>query len=176
VETAKKLLAAAGYPEGRGFPKLELLYNTSEAHRTIAEAVQQMWKQHLNIDIRLVNQEWKVYLDSMKRMDYTLARSAWIGDYNDPNTFLDMWVTGGGNNRTGWSNPEYDRWIAAAAAAADQKSRFEAFQQAEAVLLREMPIIPIYFYVHSMLIRPSVRGWHPTLLDHHPYKYVWLEP
>jgi oligopeptide transport system substrate-binding protein len=176
IDAAKSLLAEAGYPNGEGFPTLQLLYNTSEAHRTIAEAIQQMWKKHLNVEIQLVNQEWKVYLDSMKRLDFDVARSAWIGDYNDPNTFLDMWVTDGGNNRTGWSNAEYDRLIARSAQTADRAERYAAFQEAEAILLEDMPIMPIYFYVRSLLIRPSVRGWHPTLLDHHPYKYVWLEP
>jgi oligopeptide transport system substrate-binding protein len=87
-----------------------------------------------------------------------------------------MWVTDGGNNRTGWSKPEYDRLIAAAAAESDPVARFAEFQQAEALLLRDVPIAPIYYYVHAMLIRPHVQGWHPTILDHHPYKHVSLMP
>jgi len=175
-DRARELLAEAGYPNGEGFPALSLLFNTSEAHRTIAEAIQQMWKRELNVDITLRNQEWKVYLDSVKRLDYQVARAAWIGDYNDPNTFLDMWVTGGGNNRTGWSNAEYDELLKQASRTATQEARFKRFQSAEALLLEEAPIIPIYFYVRSMLIQPSVRGWYPTILDHHPYKHVHLQP
>lgn len=176
LSQARALLAEAGFPDGKGFPTLELLYNTSEAHRTLAEAIQQMWRSALNIEINLVNQEWKVYLDSMKRQDYDIARASWIGDYNDPNTFLDMFVTDGGNNRTGWSNQHYDELIARTGEAQSPPARYELFQEAEAILLGEMPIIPVYFYVRAMLIRQSVQGWYPTLLDHHPYKYVRLEP
>lgn len=172
---ARKLLAEAGYPEGRGFPKLALLYNTSDAHARIAQAVQQMWKQVLGIDIELLNMEWKVYLANSQEGRYDIARAGWIGDYVDPNSFLDMWVTGGGNNRAGWSNTEYDRLIEQAAASSDPGERFEAFQQAEEILMREAPIMPVYFYRSKSLIQPSVRGWNPTLLDHHPYKHVYLE-
>lgn len=174
LDEARRLLAEAGYPGGEGFPELRLLYNTSEAHKVIAEAVQQMWRTALGISIVLDNQEWKVYLDSVRRMDYDLARAAWIGDYNDPNSFLDMWVKNGGNNRTGWSHEEYDRRIAAAARERDPAARFAHFQEAEALLLREVPVAPVYFYVRSMLIRPHVQGWHPNILDHHPYKHVSL--
>ncbi|MBN2452564.1 MAG: peptide ABC transporter substrate-binding protein [Lentisphaeria bacterium] len=172
---ARELLARAGYPNGEGMPSLELLYNTSEQHRVLAEAVQQMWKTALGVDVRLVNQEWKVYLDTVRRGDYQIARAAWIGDYNDPNTFLDMWVSDGGNNRTGWSNPQYDALLNRAAAEGDGPARLDLFQQAEAILMREVPIAPVYFYVRSLLIRPNVRGWHPTLLDHHPYKHVYMD-
>jgi oligopeptide transport system substrate-binding protein len=175
VPEAKRLLAEAGYPDGKGLPTIEMLYNTSEAHRTIAEAIQQMWRAKLGVDARLVNQEWKVYLDSQTTMNYQICRGAWIGDYVDPNTFLDMWVTGGGNNQTGWSNPEYDRLIAQAAATVDPQQRLEVFQKAEAILMDEMPIIPVYFYTRVGLRRPEVKGWYPTILDNHPYKYVYLE-
>jgi oligopeptide transport system substrate-binding protein len=172
---AKKLLAEAGYPEGRGFPKVELLFNTSEAHRSIAEAIQQMWKVNLGIDVQLVNQEWKVYLDSQHTLNYQLCRSAWIADYVDPNSFLDMWLTGGGNNDTGWSNAEYDRLIAQAARESNPERRIEIFQRAEALLLDELPLIPIYFYTRVGLRRPEVKGYYPNILDNHPYKYIYLE-
>jgi len=175
LDAARRLLADAGFPEGKGFPPLELLYNTSEQHRIIAEAVQQMWKTGLGVDVQLVNQEWKVYLDTVRRGDYQIARGSWIGDYNDPNTFLDMWVSGGGNNRTGWANPDYDRLVEAAAGEPDPARRLGLFGQAESILMAEMPIAPVYFYVRTMLIQPCVRGWYPTLLDHHPYKHVSLE-
>ena len=171
---ARRLLAEAGYPDGKGFPPLELLYNTSEQHRVLAEAVQQMWKSALGVDVTLVNQEWKVSLDSLTRGDYQIARGSWIGDYNDPNSFLDLWMTDGGNNRTGWSSPDYDRAVEAAAQTADTARRHELFGQAEAILIDEMPVAPVYFYVRTMLIQPSVQGWFPTLLDHHPYKHVRL--
>ncbi|HXS67527.1 MAG TPA: peptide ABC transporter substrate-binding protein [Candidatus Polarisedimenticolia bacterium] len=175
ITEAKRLLAEAGFPDGKGLPTIELLYNTLESHRTIAEAIQQMWKMKLGVDVRLVNQEWKVYLDSQRALNYQVCRGSWIGDYVDPNTFLDMWVTGGGNNETGWSNAEYDKLIAEAARTQDPKQRLEVFQKAEAILMDEMPEIPIYFYTTHFLKRPEVKGWYPTLLDNHPFNEVYLE-
>ena len=175
VVEAKKLLAEAGFPDGKGFPAIELLYNTQESHRIIAEAIQQMWKKNLGIDARLLNQEWKVYLDSQRQLNYQICRAGWTGDYVDPNTFLDMWLTGGGQNETGWSNKEYDRLIGEAARTGDAAARLELFQKAETILMDEVPIIPIYFYTRQHLISPKVKGWHPTLLDHHPYKHLSFE-
>jgi oligopeptide transport system substrate-binding protein len=175
VEEARKLLAEAGYPNGAGFPKLELLFNTNEGHKQIAEAIQQMWKRNLNIDVTLLNQEAKVYTDTMRRLDYQIARYAWVGDYLDPNTFLGMMVTDSGNNQTGWSNPEYDRLIEEAARTADLEKRKEIFQKAEAILMAEAPVIPIYFYTRCNLRRQNVKGWYSNLLDVHPYKGVYLE-
>ena len=104
-----------------------------------------------------------------------MCRGSWIGDYNDPNTFLDLWQTDNSNNRTGWSNTNYDRYIAEAARATNQVQRYEFFQKAEAILLDEMPILPIYYYTHVCAQRPEVKGWYPNILDNHPYKYVYLE-
>jgi oligopeptide transport system substrate-binding protein len=176
IAEAKRLLAEAGYPDGKNFPPIELLYNTLESHRIIAETIQQMWKKNLGIEVQLVNEEWKVYLDSQRTLNYQVCRASWIGDYADPNSFLDMWLTGGGNNETGWSNPEYDRLIAEAARTTDPQQRLDVFQKAEAILLDELPMIPIYFYTHVYAGRPEVKGWYPTILDNHPYKYVYLEP
>lgn len=175
IAAAKRLLAEAGYPDGKGMPPVEILYNTLESHRTIAEAIQQMWKSKLGVDARLVNQEWKVYLDSQRSLNYQVCRAGWTGDYNDPNTFLDLWMTGGGNNETGWSSPEYDRLINQAAATVDPQQRLEVFQKAEALLMDEMPIIPIYFYTRIYLERPEVKGWYSNILDNHPFKYMSLE-
>jgi oligopeptide transport system substrate-binding protein len=172
---AKRLLAEAGYPNGKGMPPVEILYNTLESHRTIAEAIQQMWKTKLGVDARLVNEEWKVYLDAQRSLDYQVCRAAWIGDYVDPNSFMDMWLTGGGNNETGWSNPDYDHLIAEAARTTDPQQRLQVFEKAEGILMTDMPEIPIYFYTRLFLKRPEVKGWYPTLLDNHPYKYVYLE-
>ena len=174
-DRAKQLLAEAGFPGGKGFPKMALLYNSSEAHRRMAEVIQQMWKQNLGIDIELANEEWKVYLKSAQEMEYDICRAGWIGDYPDANTFLDMWLTGGGNNYTGFAMPEYDKLIADAARARDE-ARAAIFQKAEELLLDEMPVLPIYFYTARYLIDPSVREWNETILNHHPYKYVYLEP
>jgi oligopeptide transport system substrate-binding protein len=133
-----------------------------------------MWKRELGIDVRLINQEWKVYLDSEKRLDYEVSRAGWIGDYPDPSTFLETFLSESGNNRTGWKNAEYDRLLKEAARLGDQQTRYELFQKAEAIFLDELPIIPIYHYTRVFLIQPSVRGWNPTILDHHPWQNVWL--
>lgn len=175
VEAARALLAEAGYPSGEGFPPLDLLFNTQEVHRRVAEAVQQMLRKNLNITVQLYNQEWQSYLASTRAGNYDMARAAWIGDYPDPNTFLDLWVTDGGNNNTGWSNPEYDRLIRAAAETADQEERYALFSAAETILIEEVPIIPIYHYRSNYLLHPSVKNWHPTILDRHPYQAVYLD-
>ena len=110
-EQARRLLAEAGYPNGEGWPGLEILYNTNEGHRKIAVAIQQMWKRELGIDITITNQEWKVYLDSVTQIDFQIARRGWIGDYVDANNFLDLFITDGGNNNTNYSDPVYDDLI-----------------------------------------------------------------
>ncbi len=170
---ARRLLAAAGYPGGRGFPAVELIYNTNETHRAIAQAIQQMWKEHLGVEVRLTNLEWKVYLARMKELDYQVARAGWIGDYVDPNTFLDMWITGGGNNQTGWSNARYDSLIRQAAETVDPEARTRLLVEAETILVRdELPVLPIYTYVGKGLVRRTFDGWYPNILDQHPMKFV----
>ena len=172
-EKARKLLAEAGYPEGKGFPKFELIYNTDEAHKHIAEILQEQWSKTLGIDITLANQEWKVYLNTVHSMDYQMARASWFGDYNDPNTFLDMWLTGGGNNETGFSNKRYDDLIKQAAlAGAEPEKRLAIFQEAEEILLDELPIIPIYFYVNQHMVHPSVLNWNDNVMDDHYFRFM----
>ena len=175
-ERARELLAEAGYPEGRGFPVTELLYNSNEAHRKLAVAVQQMWKQHLNIDVRLYNQDWKVFLSSVNNLDYQIARAGWIGDYVDPNSFLDLWLSGSGNNRTGWSNAEYDRMVAVEAPrAATQEERYALFRKAERRMLEDAPVIPVYVYNSVRLVHPSVQGMTSNLLNHIRYQSISLD-
>lgn len=172
---ARKLLADAGYPNGAGFPKFEIMYNTNEQHRKIAVAVQQMWKQHLNIEVGIVNQEWKVYLDSRDELNYDIGRAAWIGDYLDPNTFIELWVTGGGNNDTGWSNARYDALVRKASTATTQAERLTTYKEAETILLQEMPIIPIYYYVTRHLVSPAVKGMSSNILDYIAFREISLE-
>ena len=176
-EGAKKLLAEAGYPNGEGFPTTEILYNTSEGHRKIAVALQQMWKKHLNIDVILLNQEWKVYLDTVSNHHYEIARAGWIGDYVDPNNFLDMFLCNGGNNRTHWCNPEYDQIILQQVPKAQtHQQRLELFQQAENILLDEMPVIPIYIYTSNNLVHPTVKNFGRNILNQANYREMYLEP
>jgi len=175
VDDARALLADAGFPGGDRFPSIVLLYNTNEGHRQIAEAVQEMWQKKLGISVTLHNQEAKVYTDTMRNGAYDIARYAWSGDYNDPNTFLDMMISNGGNNQTGWSNAEYDRLLAEAGRTFDEAARFEIFQRAEEILMDEVPIAPVYFYTRNNLRLPMVKGWYGNLLDLHPYNRVYLE-
>jgi oligopeptide transport system substrate-binding protein len=172
---ARRLLAEAGFPGGRGFPRKEILINTSEAHRKIAEAIQAMWRANLGIEVGIYNQEWKVYLDSQSKLDYDLARAGWIADYAYPMTFLEIFTSGNGNNDTGWSNPRYDDLIRRAQGADSEAERVALMRQAEDILLTELPIVPIYFYTRVYLKDPRVQGWHPTGTDNHPYKYIWLK-
>ncbi|HET9427149.1 MAG TPA: ABC transporter substrate-binding protein, partial [Allosphingosinicella sp.] len=169
---ARQLLAEAGFPGGRGFPRKEILINTSEAHRKIAEAIQAMWRQHLGIDVGIYNQEWKVYLDSQSQLNFDLSRAGWIADYAYPMTFLEIFTTGNGNNDTGWANPRYDALIQQARTAQSEPDRVRAMQEAERLLLTELPVIPIYWYTRTYLKDPRLQGWNPVVLDNHPYKYV----
>jgi oligopeptide transport system substrate-binding protein len=153
-----------------------LLYNSSESHRKLAVAIQQMWKRELNIEITLNNQDWKVYLDSVNSGHYQIARGGWTGDYVDPNTFLDMWVSDGGNNRTGWSDARYDELITRLApSASTREQRYAFFREAEARLIDAMPVIPIFFSSRNYLMQPSVHGLPPNLLGYPLFKQVWLE-
>jgi oligopeptide transport system substrate-binding protein len=172
---ARALLAEAGYPGGKGLPALEMLYNTSTNHRLIAEAVQEMWRKELGVDVRLANQEFKVVLSERRAGKYQILLSDWIGDYLDATTFLDLWRSDSGNNHTGWSSSEYDALLFAAARTADPAARAAQLQRAEALMLAAAPVIPLYYNTHVFLVQPSVKNWNPTLLDHHPYKHVWLE-
>lgn len=172
---ARQLLAEAGYPGGKGLPPFELLFNNSEAHKLVAEAVQEMWHRELGVEVRLSNQENTSVLESRRTGKFQMVRSNWVGDFVDPASFLDIFRSDSGNNYTHWKNPGYDALLFAAARTTERTARLELFQKAEALLLEAAPIIPIYHFTHVFLIQPSVQGWHPTLLDHHPYKHVWLK-
>ncbi len=171
---AKQLLAEAGYPDGKGFPAISILYNTHNTHRNVATTLQQMWKEILNVNVTLINQEWKVYLNSRETGDYDIARAGWLADFADPTSFLDMFESGNGNNHTGWSNPEYDHLITLANQTANQTERFELFQQAEQILIDESPVAPIYYEMSANLVNPRVKGIYPNALTYHPFKSVYL--
>jgi oligopeptide transport system substrate-binding protein len=173
---ARQLLADAGYPGGKGFPRLEFLYNTNEGHRKIAEAVQQMWRRELGIDVTLTNQEAKVQIDNLHQGNFQIARFAWVGDYVDPSTFLDIMTGDSGNNDTRWKSAEYDRLISEAGRTADDAKRFALYQRCEQILADECPIAPLYFYTRTNLRLPSVKGWYDNLVDLHPYTGVYLDP
>jgi oligopeptide transport system substrate-binding protein len=173
-QRARELLAEAGYPEGRGFPLTTYLYSEGDLNQSIAIELQAMWLSELGVKVNLARQEWKVYLNSLNSLDYGMARSTWVGDYPDPNTFLDMFVTEGGNNRTGWSDPAYDQLIAEAAKEADPAKRFEIFRRAEKMLIAEQaPICPLYYYVGIQLYDPEkLGGISANVLDEHPIRNI----
>jgi oligopeptide transport system substrate-binding protein len=174
---ARRLLAEAGYPGGKGLPSLEISYNTLDVHRKIAVAIQQMWKKHLNIDVTMVNQEWKVFLDARDSMQHIIARHGWNGDFVDPTTFLALFITKGGDNKTGWSNAQYDELVLRKVPAMKTTAeRLAGFHQAETILMQEMPIIPIYTYATKHLVSPSVKGMPTNIMDYYSFKDIYLEP
>ncbi len=178
VQKARRLLAEAGYPDGKGFPTVTYLYDSKKLNEDIAVEIQNMLSDALSVHIELQKQEWKVYLNSLSRLDYDFARSSWVGDYNDPNTFIDCFVSGGGNNRTGWSSKEYDDLVAAAAMEADSAKRSQIFQQAEEILLNQgTPICPLYYYVGIQIYDgQKFGGIEPNLLDEHPFREMYRKP
>ena len=175
---AKRLLAEAGFPEGKGFPTdFEYLFNSSEVNKNIAVELQRMWHETLGIQVKLRQAENKVYLAAQSALDYHVTRSSWIGDYNDPNTFLDMFMTQNGNNRTGWSNAGYDRLIRLANATTDPPKRNALFREAETILIAdELPIFPLFFYVGINIYHPDrIGGIHPNILDIHPISAIYAK-
>ena len=136
-----------------------------------------MWKKHLGIkNVTIQNQEWKVFLATVKKLDYDVARAGWIGDYVDPTTFLNMWRKGDSNNETGWFSDDYDRLLREASQLQSTEERYQRLYEAESILLDELPVMPIYWYTRVYLLHPSVKNWNPLLLDNVPYKYIDLEP
>ena len=175
-DEARRQLAAAGYPNGAGFPKVELIMAGSGAGSPLAEAIQQMWKKTLNIDVSILNVETKAYYEAMETLHYQLTFSGWVGDYLDPTTFLDLLTSGNTNNQTGWADPAYDKLLDQAAHTLDPAARRAVLLQAEALAMNEVPYIPIFHSVRRTLRRPDIQGWYENVLDLHPYKYIWLDP
>jgi oligopeptide transport system substrate-binding protein len=173
---AKKLLDAAGFSDRLSFPRLRLLTTDRDVAKRLAEAYQGMWDANLGIKVEIEQREWMSYLVAMTELDYDLADSGWIGDYLDPTTFLDMWIEGGGNNRTGWSNSEFEKLLKDSEHVRDAMERYKVLQAAEKILMSEIPAIPIYWYTTNYLIDNRVKGWSPLLLNNHPYKFISLEP
>ena len=158
LERARALLAEAGYPEGKGMAPIEVLFDSREYHRIIAEAVQQMWRQNLGVAVTLRNEETQVLIASKNQKDFHLARGSWNATtYQDPFYFLGAWQTGALYNEAGWANPEYDRCIAATWTA-DLAARDAAFQRAEEIFLEEVPAIPLFYSTQLYLVSPHVKG------------------
>jgi len=171
---AKTLLEEAGYPDGAGFPEITILYNTNDTHQSIAQAIQQMWKEGLGINCNLMNQEWKVYLDKRSSLDYDVARAGWIGDFMDPSTFLDTFYSKSGTSDTGWMSPSYDALIESARGANDNFLRMRYLHDAELLLMEDMPIAPIYFYTRPMLVSKRLQHYISSSLGYTDFKWAEL--
>lgn len=172
-EQARQLLADAGYPNGEGFPVVEYLYNTSDAHKAVAEALQNMWQTELGVTVTLNNQEWAVFLQTRKDGDYSIARNGWIADYNDPICFLDMWLTGGGNNDAQYVNAEYDALIQRAKLSTDPAERMQAMHEAEDIIMGEdWALNPLYFYTQKYMISDRIDGMFYTPLGYFFFMYA----
>lgn len=174
-QEAARLLAQAGYPNGQGFPTLEISFNTLESHKKIAEAIQQMWARYLNIQVTVHNQEWATFLKKRRSQDYDVARDGWIGDYPDPMTFMELLESTNGNNDPGWKNPEYDRLLALARMETDSERRMNLFYRGEQILLDDSPVLPIYTYASNTLIKPYVMGFQASPMDEYPIDKLWID-
>jgi len=173
---ARRLLAEAGYPGGKDFPRLQVQMFTDAINTKVIEAIQQMWHRELGIEVALTNQDYRVYIDNERSLNYQISLMRWIGDYDDPSTFLGLYKSDCPNNWTGWKDASYDRLDDQAEATLDPTKRYALLQQAEARLLDQAPIAPIFYGTRTYLIRPYVKGWVPSLLGIHRYQYVHLEP
>lgn len=171
LETARALMAEAGYPDGRGFPRTEFLFETSEQQRMIAEQLQSMWRRAFNVDIRLQNVEWGVLLSRTRQHDYQVARLGWYGDYLDPMTFLELFISDNPQNRAGYRNSVYDDMIARARREADPIKREDILIEAERLLIKEDAVVcPLFTYSVPTLVRRDIQGIDRTMTG----SLIWL--
>lgn len=158
VDQAKQLLAEAGYPDGQGFPSIVLLFNPESGHGDVAQAVQDMWKTNLGIDVQLQSQEWKVFQQTRNNKQFEIARDGWVADYSDPMTFLDMLEKKSGQNNSGYANDNYDALVDAAKVETDKATRLDLLHQAEDQLMEDMPVLPIYYYTQPIGVNKNIKG------------------
>lgn len=174
IERAKALYREAGYSKDNPL-KVELLYNTNENNQKISVALAAMWKQTLGVETELINKEWKTYLSDRRSYNTQVFRGSWLGDYNDANTFLDLFVTGGGSNTVGLADAEFDALIAKAAQTQDMRARAEVLYQAEKRLIDNFSLIPIYYFVSKHMAKPYISGYKQNVMDHWQSKYLKVE-
>lgn len=167
---ARRLLAEAGYPAGSGFPEMVFIYPSGQDTQRIAEVIQQQWQEVLGVRMEIVNLERQSYFSRRREREFDLCYFAWVGDYVDPVTFLGLWVTDAGNNLAGWQSADYDHRLQAAAHGGGE--RLNLLAEAEALLLQDLPILPLYFGATQYLKDPRVQGWDANLLDWHPLRSV----
>lgn len=175
VTEAKKNLAEAGYGDGTKLPKLIFTYNTSESHALLAQAIQDMWAKNLGLEVELKNEEWAVFQTTRSSKNYQIARHGWIADYNDPMTFLDLWISNGGNNDAAYSNPDYDKFVKDAQVEQNPEKRTALLHQAEDILMRDMPVIPLYFYTKIICANPKIKNVAVSPLGQYYFKEAYVE-
>ena len=169
---AKKLLADAGYPDGKGFPTINFMTNTAQANKDIAQAVQSMWKDNLGINTEVTTYESAVYWNEQEAGGFDIMYDGWTGDYLDPMTFMDLFDKQRQSYQTRWANNEYSQLIAANKVTGDQAIRMENFINAERILMDEMPVIPIYFGVEPYLCKPDLQGVFKNFIGHLYFEYA----
>jgi oligopeptide transport system substrate-binding protein len=173
-DEAKRLLAEAGYPNGKGFPTFVLMYNTSEGHQLVAEMVQEMWKTNLGITCTLENQEWAVFQDTRKEGDYEVARGGWITDFLDPMGLLAIFVDGNTYNDPNYNNPAYNAALEKARTSSGA-AHFDALYEAQDLLMNDMPIIPVYHYTDTMLSSPKLKNLERSMLGSKDFSMAFIE-
>ena len=157
-EEAKKLLAEAGYSADKPLT-FNLLYNTSDLHKKLAIAAASLWRKNLGIDVKLVNQEWKTFLDTRHQGTYDVARAGWCADYNEPTSFLNTMLSDSSMNTAHYKSPAFDKIMAESVKASDEAQRTAAYAKAEQQLDKDSAIVPVYYYVNARLVKPWVGGY-----------------
>ena len=158
IKEAKRLLAEAGYPDGKGFPKVSYKYNSNPGNKSLAEALQGMWKQVLGVEVELLNEEWKVFIETRMKKDYFIARDAWIMDFFDAGSLLETMITNSPQNNTGYSNKDFDKAMKNAATEMDHVKRINYMHEAEQILMNDLPVAPIYFYSSAIMQSDRVKN------------------
>lgn len=161
-QKARELMTEAGYADGKGFPIVEYSYNTDDTHKAVAESLQNMWQTQLGVTVTLQNQDWNTFIQKRENGDFQMARDAWIADYNDPMTFLDLFLSDSGNNDPKYKNPEFDKLIHETKRTGDQDVRLANMHKAEDMLMNDDALAPIYHYVQPYMINTNMKGWYYT--------------
>ncbi len=171
-DKARALLAEAGYPEGKGLPAVEYVYNTSEGHKAIAEALQNMWQTELGVTVSIANQDWAVFIVTRQDGNFQIARDGWLGDYNDPSTFLSLFTSTSGNNNPQFNNPAFDDLMMKVSTSSDRAERMTLMHDAEDILMTEAAVAPIYYYTDLFLIKDNIQGFYSNPFGFKYFMYV----
>jgi oligopeptide transport system substrate-binding protein len=175
VEQARKLLADAGYPDGNGFPVIELSYYTNATVKKVVEAMQQMWEKNLNVKVRIAVEDWAVYYDRIRQFDYDIGAMGWGGDFLHPMTFLELFTSFSTNNHSGYDNRIYDDLIERAIRETDPKKSADLMHQAEDIFIRDQPVISLYSRTNTIMVAPYVKNWVLTALNNLYFKEAYIQ-